>query len=459
MLTRIEIDGFKTFEGTTLNLSPFVVILGPNASGKSNLFDAIRFLSQLASTDLRTACRGLRGEPHELFRRRADGEPGAEIKLAVEVLLEPKVRDPWGQEVELIHSRIRYEVVLQRIEDKRGLDRLIVAREEARAIPRGEDVWADRAVPSKEFQSTFLKYAKHKRTPLLETITKGGKPSFQIHQDIRQGRVRPADAAEATVLSSMASAEFPHLYALREELRSWRFLQLDPASLRLPSPTIAPEILEPNGSNLAAVLARIQAETSTDHQPRGALTDIAADLGALIPGVIDVSVEEDSRNREFRVNIGLREGPPFSSRVVSDGTLRVLALLTMLHDPKHRGLVCFEEPENGVHPMRLKTLIRRLRDLVSDPSLEDSASAPLSQILMNSHSPVVLSALKEGREATIDVVFADIVSVADPFTKSIMRKTRLRQVPPAGSTLISLDEQQILHTEVERYLATVDSEA
>ena len=55
MLTRIEIDGFKTFEGFGMNLGPFLVILGPNASGKSNLFDAIRLLSHLAGMDLRTA--------------------------------------------------------------------------------------------------------------------------------------------------------------------------------------------------------------------------------------------------------------------------------------------------------------------------------------------------------------------------------------------------------------------
>ena len=45
MLTRIEIDSFKTFEGFGLDLGPMQVILGPNASGKSNLFDAIRLLS------------------------------------------------------------------------------------------------------------------------------------------------------------------------------------------------------------------------------------------------------------------------------------------------------------------------------------------------------------------------------------------------------------------------------
>jgi AAA15 family ATPase/GTPase len=52
MLTRIEIDGFKTFEDFGLDLKPLTAIVGPNASGKSNLFDALRFLSLLAQYDI-----------------------------------------------------------------------------------------------------------------------------------------------------------------------------------------------------------------------------------------------------------------------------------------------------------------------------------------------------------------------------------------------------------------------
>ena len=87
MLTRIEIDGFKTFEDFKLDVTPFMVVLGPNAAGKSNLFDVVQLLSRLASTDLRTAFTGLRGEPWELFRRDAKGEPGKRMRLAVEVLV------------------------------------------------------------------------------------------------------------------------------------------------------------------------------------------------------------------------------------------------------------------------------------------------------------------------------------------------------------------------------------
>jgi AAA15 family ATPase/GTPase len=93
MLTRVEIDGFKSFENFELALPPFAVILGPNASGKSNLFDALRLLSRLAVMDVRSAMRELRGEPNELFRHLPDGSIAPRMRFAVETLLEARVKD------------------------------------------------------------------------------------------------------------------------------------------------------------------------------------------------------------------------------------------------------------------------------------------------------------------------------------------------------------------------------
>jgi AAA15 family ATPase/GTPase len=73
MITRIEIDGFKSFENFSIDFSPFSAIVGPNASGKSNLFDAIQLVSQLSKKDIRSALLDLRGEPEELFRKSGSG--------------------------------------------------------------------------------------------------------------------------------------------------------------------------------------------------------------------------------------------------------------------------------------------------------------------------------------------------------------------------------------------------
>jgi predicted ATPase len=168
--------------------------------------------------------------------------------------------------------------------------------------------------------------------------------------------------------------------------------------------------------------------------------------------VVDLNVEEDTTNREYRVDLSMRDDLPFSSRVVSDGTLRILAFLTLLHDPKHRGLVCFEEPENGVHHSRLKAMIRRLRELVSNPFSEEAdEQEPLSQMLLNSHSPVVLSELQQG-----EIMFSDILTVVDPATHQRGRKTRIRPAQDQGELQPDSGTEFVSTFEVDRYLSSVN---
>ena len=90
--------------------------------------------------------------------------------------------------------------------------------------------------------------------------------------------------------------EFPHLFALREELRSWKLLQLDPALLRRTSPGDAADVLEPDGSNLAAALVAIKTETATPEQPRGALALISRQLASLVSEVDGVDADYNRRS-------------------------------------------------------------------------------------------------------------------------------------------------------------------
>jgi len=463
MLTRLEVDGFKTFEAMAIDLLPFTAIVGNNAAGKSNLFDVILLLSSLATRDVAEAVKEMRGEPLELFRQTFGGR-SKRITLAAEVLVDPSVRDPWGSEVTLSHTRMRYEVILERREIRPGIERILVAHEAVFPVLKKDDLWARAVCPSKPFRQSYLKYARQK--PWLTTESKPEGQIFDIHQDGKQGRNRPASAAEATVLYSITNAEFPHLFALREEMRHWRLLHLDPALLRRPAPATAADVLSADGSNLAAVLAQLKLETSSDTRPSGVLSDIAAELNNLIPGVTHLDADLHDASREYRIELTMRDGVPFSSRVISDGTLRVLALLTLLHDPRHRGLICFEEPENGVHPGRVKELVRRLRHMVTIPEsfAAGSDALPLSQLLLNSHSPVVLSALVDKDLHSVDgsVLFADTSSVVDPSKGERRRRTRLRPIRSKPQMVLEGIEdgasEMVSDFEVRRVLDTAQTE-
>lgn len=422
MLTRIEIDGFKTFVGLKLDLEPFAVLVGPNASGKSNLFDAIRLLSGLATGDLRTAFRGLRGEAWEAFRATSGGRVAERMRFAVEVLVPASVVDPWGTEVELRHTRIRYEVGIRRRRDGSGIERLYVDWEHASPIRRAGDDWRT----ASGMVRTLFRYGQ--RTPWLTTDAEGG--TFGIRRDGRSGRElrRPSGAAESTMLSSITGAEYPHLYALRGELGSWRFLQPDPASMRKPSPTTAPDTLAPDGANLATVLATLKGITDGPDDCGMLMAGIRADLGSVIPGLVGLDVIEDAEARAYRLEFTTHDKTSFSSRVVSDGTLRALALFTALRDPRWRCLICIEEPESSMHPKELRTFIQWLRELAAAPFGDDDAS--LSQLLMTSHSPVVLSLLhaegSNGAGGTGGVLWTDAVTLIEPKRQTMGQRTRIR---------------------------------
>ena len=452
MLTRIEIDGFKTFREFAVDLVPFQVIVGPNAVGKSNLFDALHLLSRLAETDLYAAFQNLRGEPDDMFSLSTPGRRMETIRFAVEVLLDPRVRDPWGVEVKPKHTRIRYELTLIRKSSNGKVDRLYVAHEAAKPIQKKDDTWATKFISS-GFRGTYAQYVKGRAAPWLDTVVKEGVPSFTIRQDLRAGRTRPADAAESTNLSSMTSAEFPHLFALREELRAWRFLQLNPEALRGACSMLAANRLSHDGSNLAAVLARIKNETPPGDSGIGVLSDISVTMSHLVPGIRTTDVIEDKKRREYRIEIVMQDGNVFPSRVLSDGTLRILALVVLMDDPSEHGLICFEEPENGVHPFRLGQMIQMLRK--HSAQLRDEAASPdelLKQVLVNSHSPVVLKHLEPEQ-----MLFADVITwVAPPPESSIARCTRLRRVQ---SKLFEDNDECVTTDHVSRLLETAMPDA
>ena len=113
MLTKIEIDGFKSFRDFALDIPPFLVIIGRNAAGKSNLFDAIQFLSRLAGEPVLDAAQYLRGDLVDLFHRHTDGGQVGRMSFAVEVLLDQSVTDAFGDTADVNHSRLRYELAIE----------------------------------------------------------------------------------------------------------------------------------------------------------------------------------------------------------------------------------------------------------------------------------------------------------------------------------------------------------
>ncbi|MGO9721569.1 MAG: AAA family ATPase [Methylocella sp.] len=437
MLTRIEISGFKSFDDFGLNLRPLTAIVGPNASGKSNLFDALRFLSLLAQFDIRTAMQDLRGKPEELFRQSPAGNSEC-MTFAVEVLLSRKGTDAFGTTYETPAQRLRYELELVLTKGIDGTPKGVIVRREA-CFP----------IAKKDDRADYLSIVKisynSKVTPFIRVSE--SNDAIEVRQDGRQKHGRPLrlslKEASRTALSTITTAEFPHLYALRQALTTLRFLEINPSAARSSNDIYEDRVLRPDASNLSAVLARLKDETSTVSRPNGVLSDIAADLAYLIPSVRDIEVKTDVSNRQYSFNLRFAGETEFSSRVISDGTLRMLALLSILNDPERRGTLCFEEPENGVHEGRVGRLVEFLRggaQITTD--LEDNSF----QILINTHSPKVMEALRDE-----EIVAADTIALIDPAGGTRSTKTRMRTGVTLGGDLFD-PEKHLSRFEVEKLL-------
>jgi predicted ATPase len=141
----------------------------------------------------------------------------------------------------------------------------------------------------------------------------------------------------------------------------------------------------------------------------------------------------------LQIELELTDGRRFSSRVLSDGTLRILGVLALLESSRGSGLLALEEPENGVHSSRARLLTGVLRDAIGAPGDRDVEPA---QIVITSHSPAVLAPLLERPE---DIVCIDMVRAgAGP------RFTRARRAAPDGA---ERSEHTVSVQELERLLA------
>jgi predicted ATPase len=384
MITQIEVDGFKTLQQVVLPLRPFQAFAGPNNAGKSNLFDALRLLSMLPDHDLPEILQSVRGDPFEIFTQLPDGTYANRMKLAIEILLNGRFTDEFEGDVDLKRTWLRYEIEIERDESVPG-GRVQIAGEQLLVkSSRDKLPWKS----SRTFRDAYLRFKRRN----ADYISIDDSGQMIVHQDgAEKGRPRPMrSGTRQSVLYVIRDAgEFPHICAVRNELRSWRFMHLDPEMMREPNAVDGPDRMESNGRYLAASLHRIMQADET------AEAEMSNWVRQVIPGGRRVRVRHLEDLHRYVVELDMEDGRRFSSRVLSDGTLRLLALLALQYDPDQAGVICLEEPENGVHPRRLATVIELLKSMASEPTSDDVAEDdPLRQVLINTHSPLLVDALE-----------------------------------------------------------------
>lgn len=454
MITKLEINGFKSFKDFSIEFSPFTVIAGKNASGKSNLFDALELLSRFASRDLRAAFPERRGTIEEQFTLLGDDIRANKMQFAVELLIERKIKDNWGRIAELNFPRLRYELEIGLTKDEQGFETLVVEHELLSKIPMDHDDWAKHYIGTNSKNKQIWKVFKSGGTKnaFIQTLIEDGVKVIKVRQDGIQGNKRTyfANKVTQTVLSSIENIDFPHIFAAKEEIRNWKFMQLSPEALRMPTKQDAKLSynITTSGENLAAALYRIKAQDEYN------IISISRLLNKFLPEYIKVDVVNDQSNRQFIIELTSRDNRTFTSRVLSEGTLRLLALCIMQYDDSYKGLLCFEEPENGIHPQRIKTMIELLEDMTINTNDDQPI---LRQVVVNTHSPILIKQLapvSDNPNVTIWLSKMVTHTIGQIGNKSIVRCSRITPIRNTISqSLFSEQDIEMTKMDLVEYLS------
>jgi len=174
-------------------------------------------------------------------------------------------------------------------------------------------------------------------------------------------------------------------------------LQLEPTSLRQNDDLDADTHIDAKGAHLPAALHRI----ASNRDSTRVYSELSNRVTELVGAVREIRVDRDEGSRTLTLRTKESDGRLLPAASLSDGTLRFIALSVMELDPELTGLLCLEEPENGMHPERMQAIIDLLYDIAVDPELADGEDNPLRQVVITTHSPVVAARIDSG-----DLVFA-----------------------------------------------------
>jgi len=401
MLTRLEASGFKNLLDFSGDFGSYTCIAGPNAVGKSNIFDAIEFLSALADKTFIEAAQSLRDDagqvPADISSLFSRGNDGAyrDMRLAAECIVDAHVVDDFGREAEAQSTFLRYEISLRFIppggdqyHSPYGMVQLLA--EDLTYIKSGDAI--DRAPwlrNKKVFRDSVVLNKRKTRGGFISTTeTEDGHVAIAVHQEGNQGRKNTSPAARAprSVVSTVTTVDQPTILAFRRELQSWRKFALEPTAMRAPDAFSARQSIGPDGAHMPATLYRLARQRGDDVE--SLVADRVGDLVDLRAVSVDADPQRDVLT--LRARLGGSEND-FPAKSLSDGTLRFLALSTILFDADSRGVICMEEPENGIHPGKLEGMVRLLRDLAVDLDQPAGPENPLRQVIVNTHSPHMVS--------------------------------------------------------------------
>ncbi len=346
-------------EGITIDLAPLNVLIGPNASGKSNIIESISLLQAMPG-NFAAPIRASGGIDNWLWKGNngANAPPSATLEVIASF--------PIGMMP--LRYRMTFTMVNQRLE--------IVDEAIENEVPVGNN------------PDTYFFYRYQQGFPVLNVRTtledEAGSDRGRTRRSLKREDMKP----DQSVLSQRKDPDlYPELTYLGNQFAAIRFYRewnlgrgTEP---RKPQKPDGPDdFLEEDARNLGLVLNTLQHTSSTKQE-------IIAYLQMFYPLAEDITTRIHGGTVQLFVHErGLRE--PVPATRLSDGTLRYLCLLAVLCHPAPPPLICLEEPELGLHPDILPTIAELL-----------TAASRRTQLIVTTHSDVLVSALSDIPQAIL----------------------------------------------------------
>ncbi len=377
MLTRIHIQGYKSLKNVEVRLSELSLLFGPNAAGKSNFLDCLQLLSKLATS--RTIKEAFeppyRGKPLESFTFGEEGIKGSlekdklSFSIEVDVRLSNAVVDAVNRQIrEMRRSGAQEGETSGETKTASAVrERYLRYRIEVEMLPRSGILRvADEYLTALNSQGE----PTGKRRPFLS------REGERLHLRL-EGQAHPSyyeRYLDHSILSlPHYPPHYPHLVAMRKELENWLFFYFEPRErMRAANPVKEVRHIGLMGEELASFLNTLKA--LDERQFRA----VEKALHTIMPNVQGIGVEVSNLG-EVELTL-IENGIPVPARILSEGTLRILGLLSLAGAKEQPSLVGFEEPENGIHPRRIQ-LVAEL--------LKTRASSGETQYIVTTHSPLL----------------------------------------------------------------------
>ena len=370
MLTKLKVRNFKSLVDVAVEFPRFAVLFGPNAAGKSNLLDAIAALSGIGNvrtlSDVLDRPLPVRGHAFA-FSFPAGGLPA--------LVKQRNARFSLEADLAVGTERYRYRVEPS-IELRSG--RLGVADEYLALLGRTGN---PKGTPSIERVDSKLR------------VRRKGKPAHPREEPVGMNHAVLSDR-------SLAGEEYRWIETVRRELGEWCTHYLDPG-LAMRAPRAPADVFDIGayGEDIGPFLYKLRAEEPSRFRA------FSRTLRSIVPSVESLTVQLDERRGTLDILIR-QGGVEYSSRVVSEGTLRVLALCAIAVNPWGGSLLAFEEPANGVHPRRLDLIARLLMSLATDGE---------RQVIVTTHSPLFCDAVRKQASPKLgDVGLLNVRRVGQP---------------------------------------------